>query len=287
MAPILFNGQQYDSVEAMPPDVRMAYETVKKAFADKDQDGIPDVFQGAGNLQQMMSQASTSSAVSAQAYTSPEEMPAEVREAYDEAMSQAGRIAAAGRAAARGGSSSAGGLRTTDADPVIKAGPAGMGMLWLGIAVILGLFIVAIFFALANGEGLIALFFPRRAAPDWAPIVGYLVIFFPAMALMMWGMNWLIRMTTIGNPADERALMESGETAEAVVVRLSDTGTTINKNPLVKLLLEVRPRTRPAYRVETQLLLSRLSVSQVQPGAVLSVRINPDDPHKFMFADMS
>jgi hypothetical protein len=44
---IVFNGQEYASREAMPPDVRRTYdELLAKLTADADRDGIPDAFQG-------------------------------------------------------------------------------------------------------------------------------------------------------------------------------------------------------------------------------------------------
>ena len=48
---IVFNGQEYDSPEAMPADVRKAYQVLLDQLQDKDKDGIPDVLQeGAGNV---------------------------------------------------------------------------------------------------------------------------------------------------------------------------------------------------------------------------------------------
>ena len=44
-AKILFNGQDYDSVDAMPAEVRYAYEEVIIVLAEKDQNGIPDMFE--------------------------------------------------------------------------------------------------------------------------------------------------------------------------------------------------------------------------------------------------
>jgi len=48
---IIFNGQEYDSPEAMPEDVRSAYQEMLDRLQDKDKDGIPDILQGgsAGN----------------------------------------------------------------------------------------------------------------------------------------------------------------------------------------------------------------------------------------------
>jgi hypothetical protein len=42
---IVFNGQEYDSPEAMAPDVRKAYQVMLDQLQDKDKDGIPDVLQ--------------------------------------------------------------------------------------------------------------------------------------------------------------------------------------------------------------------------------------------------
>ena len=48
---IVFNGQEYPSLEAMPADVRTAYEEVlTRLREDKNQNGIPDVFEGQGAI---------------------------------------------------------------------------------------------------------------------------------------------------------------------------------------------------------------------------------------------
>jgi hypothetical protein len=43
---IIFNGREYDSPEAMPEDVRRAYQEMLDQFQDKDKDGVPDILQG-------------------------------------------------------------------------------------------------------------------------------------------------------------------------------------------------------------------------------------------------
>ena len=83
-----------------------------------------------------------------------------------------------------------------------------------------------------------------------------------------------------GNTSANRQLLATGETAQATVLRMSDTGMRINDNPRVSLLLEVHPTTRPAYQVEIKQVISMLQASQYQPGQQLEVKIDPADPKK-------
>lgn len=76
------------------------------------------------------------------------------------------------------------------------------------------------------------------------------------------------------------ALLATGEPAQAKILKLRDTGTTLNDNPKVELLLEVYPADRAAYQVTTKCYVSRLRISQVQTGAVIAVKIDPQDVTK-------
>jgi hypothetical protein len=76
------------------------------------------------------------------------------------------------------------------------------------------------------------------------------------------------------------ALLKTGEPAQARVLRLWDTGVTLNDSPQVGLLLEVQRQNYPPYQVETKTFISRLQASQFQPGASLNVRVDQTDPNK-------
>ena len=84
----------------------------------------------------------------------------------------------------------------------------------------------------------------------------------------------------LGGMAQTRTLMANGVPAQATILKMWDTGTTVNDNPLVGLLLEVRPQDRPAYQVQTQSLVSRLKIPLVQTGATVPVKFDPSDPAK-------
>ncbi len=78
---------------------------------------------------------------------------------------------------------------------------------------------------------------------------------------------------------DAKVLHRAGEPAEAVVLDIWDTGITVNQDPVVGLLVEVRPTDRPAYRATIgKSLISRVHVPQFQPGSRVPVRIDRTDP---------
>jgi hypothetical protein len=74
-----------------------------------------------------------------------------------------------------------------------------------------------------------------------------------------------------------RELKKSGTPAEALILRIWDTGIIVNDDPVVGFLLEVRPAGRRSYQARTKFLISRLDVPRIQPGTVVPVRIDPRD----------
>ena len=77
-----------------------------------------------------------------------------------------------------------------------------------------------------------------------------------------------------------RELQKVGEQAQALVLRIWDTGISVNDDPVVGFLLEVYPAGRPAYQARTKLRINRLDVPRIQPGAVVAVRIDPKDSQR-------
>jgi len=88
-AKITVNGVTYDSVEAMPPDVRRVYVhslTQIPELADSDGDGIPDIVQREGLTLQRGTQIRQKFIVNGTTYESLESMPPESRRACEDAM---------------------------------------------------------------------------------------------------------------------------------------------------------------------------------------------------------
>jgi hypothetical protein len=83
MPKIVFNGKEYESPEAMPPEVRSLFEMASGILSDKDNDGTPDIFQGMGAGAATVTGA-TQYLVDGKSYASLEEMPPEVRKQYEQ-----------------------------------------------------------------------------------------------------------------------------------------------------------------------------------------------------------
>lgn len=76
-----------------------------------------------------------------------------------------------------------------------------------------------------------------------------------------------------------RRLREIGMPAEAEILRIWDTGVTVNDDPVIGMEVEVRPADGdPFEAVIPKTWISRLDIPQFQPGQILAVRYDPDNP---------
>ena len=86
---IIFNGQEYASSDAMPEQVRKAYEQALAQFVDADHNGVPDILErgGPGNVIGIQHSSIT---VNGRTYESVDAMPALVRLLYEHTIGQVG-----------------------------------------------------------------------------------------------------------------------------------------------------------------------------------------------------
>ena len=77
-----------------------------------------------------------------------------------------------------------------------------------------------------------------------------------------------------------KELQKIGRPAEALILQISDTGWTLNDDPVVDFLLEVHPEKEQPYQARTKLVISRVHIPQFQPGATVPVRIDPKNPER-------
>jgi len=87
---IVFNGREYASPDAMSADVRRLYDLAMEQLADADQNGIPDVLERAGAAGHVIGIEHTSITVNGKTYGSVDEMPADVRRLYEQAIAGIG-----------------------------------------------------------------------------------------------------------------------------------------------------------------------------------------------------
>ena len=81
--------------------------------------------------------------------------------------------------------------------------------------------------------------------------------------------------------AETRRLQETGVPASARILEIWDTGITVNNDPVIGMRVEVDRTDGTAYpAVIPKSLISRLDVPRFQPGATVSVRVDPQDPAK-------
>ncbi len=78
---IVFNGEEFDSIEQMPPAVRQQYQSALGALRDGDGDGVPDALQhgGAGSVV-----VRESSFYNGREYKDRSELPPEARQALEQ-----------------------------------------------------------------------------------------------------------------------------------------------------------------------------------------------------------
>lgn len=97
-----------------------------------------------------------------------------------------------------------------------------------------------------------------------------------ALCLTLSGcMTGLIDRMTGEDKASE--IRKTGTAAKARVIRIWDTGMTLNNDPIVGFRLEVHPDGMEPFEAETQALIGRLDIPQVQPGRDVPVKFDPKD----------
>jgi hypothetical protein len=93
--------------------------------------------------------------------------------------------------------------------------------------------------------------------------------------LIVGGVVFLVYRLYLGPLLNQRRLQREGEAGMARILEVKDTGITINNQPQVKLILEVRNRLGMTYTAECRVLVSRIHPNQFLPGMELAVRIDP------------
>lgn len=78
--------------------------------------------------------------------------------------------------------------------------------------------------------------------------------------------------------AESDKVLATGQQATGTVMRLSETGTMINNQPLVNIVLNVQRPGIPPYQVMVQKVISQLEIPRLQPGMTVAVKVDPANP---------
>ncbi|MCA9622754.1 MAG: hypothetical protein KC731_27230, partial [Myxococcales bacterium] len=85
--------------------------------------------------------------------------------------------------------------------------------------------------------------------------------------------------------AAKAQLAQTGLPATASVIAVQQTGRMVNYNPEVSATLQVtHPQTGASYQVQSTSVVPQIAIPQVQPGAQVPVRINPQNPMDVVLA---
>jgi hypothetical protein len=80
--------------------------------------------------------------------------------------------------------------------------------------------------------------------------------------------------------------IKNGVSAPAKILKVWDTGTTINDDPQIGMLLEVTPSMSASFQAEAKTIVSRLNAALVQPGITAKVVYDPEKPKRIQVLEV-
>lgn len=95
------------------------------------------------------------------------------------------------------------------------------------------------------------------------------------MLLLFGGMFYLFYRIFFKPMTNASRLQKTGIPGKARILEVRDTGVTINNNPQVKLVLEVKNNFGQKYNAQCRVLVSRINPNAYAPGMEIPVKIDP------------
>ena len=80
--------------------------------------------------------------------------------------------------------------------------------------------------------------------------------------------------------AQNQRIRKSGERADGKILRIWDTGVTVNDNPQIGMEIEVIEEGMDPWTAEATAIISRLEPHKFQPGVMVAVNYDPEDHSK-------
>lgn len=95
------------------------------------------------------------------------------------------------------------------------------------------------------------------------------------MLVIFGGMFYLFYRLFFKPMINANRLQKIGIPGKATILEVKDTGVTINNNPQVKLMLEVKNSFGQKYTTQCRVLVSRINPNMFMPGMEVPVKIDP------------
>lgn len=95
------------------------------------------------------------------------------------------------------------------------------------------------------------------------------------MLVIFGGMFYLFYRIFFKPMINAARLQKTGLPGKATILEVRDTGVTINNNPQVKLMLEVKNSFGQKYNTQCRVLVSRINPNMFMPGMEVPVLIDP------------
>jgi hypothetical protein len=84
--------------------------------------------------------------------------------------------------------------------------------------------------------------------------------------------------------AKAQHLAVNGRPGTATIAAIRQTGVVVNENPQVELDLQVQVDAGAPYGVTHKQVIAMIAIPQFQPGCVVPVKVDPDDPQSLIIA---
>jgi hypothetical protein len=110
----------------------------------------------------------------------------------------------------------------------------------------------------------------RSGDPEKVQIAVAMVVVFGAMGFLLYKFLWQPRFNV-------RRLQKDGIPGKAKILEVIETNITVNNNPQIKLVMELKNKSGEFYNAQCKTVVSRKSPVFFQPGKEVKVKIDPDN----------
>lgn len=99
------------------------------------------------------------------------------------------------------------------------------------------------------------------------------------LLLALAGLSGCAMIDRMSGVSDAKSLQATGTAAQATILEIWDTGITVNEDPVIGMAVQVYPDTGESWQAKIEKsLISRLDVPRFQPGEIIPVRYDPQNP---------